>query len=87
MAIQKKQKGPDGSGPAKKQQGPDGSGPFACQCLTRQHLSAELAAGIGTLLSQVAKVSQGPSLHLSGYRVMKLTKIIPQTGEPAKRGG
>lgn len=28
------------------------------------------------MLSQVAKVSQGPSLHLSGYRVMKLTKIL-----------
>jgi hypothetical protein len=46
---------------------------------TLQHLSAvdrSIAAGIGTLLSQVAKVSQGPSLHLSGYRVMKLTKIL-----------
>ena len=28
------------------------------------------------MLAQVAKVSQGPSLHLSGYRVMKLTKIL-----------
>ena len=33
-------------------------------------------AGIGTTLhEQVAKVSQGPSLHLSGYRAMELTKI------------
>jgi hypothetical protein len=46
--------------------------------MTLQHLSAadrSIAAGIGTLLPQVAKVSQGPSLHLSGYRVMKLAKI------------
>jgi len=58
--------------------------------MTLQHLSATLAAGIGTLLPQVAKVSQGPSLHLSGYRVMKLTKILQkvimrQSGLTAKR--
>jgi hypothetical protein len=28
---------------------------------------------------QVAKVSQGPSLHLSGYRAMELTKILWKT--------
>jgi hypothetical protein len=60
--------------------------------MTLQHLSATLAAGIGTLLPQVAKVSQGPSLHLSGYRVMKLTKILEkitmrQMDRNAKRVG
>ena len=58
--------------------GPDHSGPFvAVVSSTQLDISPRLlTAGIGTLLSQVAKVSQGPSLHLSGYHMMKLTKIL-----------